>query len=138
MTQKHPARHLLEGSSDRMFGCVMAGFFALVGVLPLLSGQPLRGWALVLAGAFLTLAVLWSGSLARLNQAWMRLGLLMSAIVSPVAMGVVFFGVITPMGLLMKLFRKKLMPLGFEPDAPSYWIKRDRAGQEPQSMKNSF
>jgi len=138
VTQKNPDSHPLEGSSNRMFGFVMAVFFVFVGVMPLFSGQPLRSWALVLAGAFLTLAVLWPGSLARLNQAWMRLGLLMSVIVSPVAMGIVFFGVITPMGLLMKLFGKKLMPLGFEPDAPSYWIKRDRAGQEPQSMKNSF
>lgn len=128
----------IEGSSDRMFGCVMATFFTFVALAPLYSGQPMHWWALLVAGLFLVAALFIPRSLSMLNRWWMRLGLLMSVIVSPIAMGIVFFCTITPLGLLLKLFGKKLMPLHFDTTAESYWITRQPPGPDPKTMKNSF
>jgi hypothetical protein len=128
----------LKGSSDRVFGCVMAVFFAVIGLMPLYSGHAMREWALWVAAPFLVLALIFPRSLARLNRGWMYLGFLLSAVVSPIALGIVFFGVITPFGLILRLFGKRLMPLHFDPKANSYWIARQPPGPDPQTMRNSF
>ena len=138
MDKKHSRGRKIEGSTDRVFGCIMATFFSLIALTPLLSGQPIRWWALLIAGLFLVPALIFPRSLSKLNQWWMRLGLLMSAIVSPIAMGIVFFCVITPFGILIKLFGRNLMPLHFDPKTDSYWIPRQPPGPDPKTMKNSF
>ena len=138
MYREHSRSNKIESSSDRVFGFVMAAFFALIALIPLSSGQTFRPWALFLAGLFLLPALLFPRSLSKLNQLWMHFGLLMSAIVSPIAMGIVFFCVITPFGLLMKLFGKNLIPLHFDPKINSYWITRHPPGPDPKTMKNLF
>ncbi len=130
----------IEGSSDRVFGMVMAAFFALVGLLPLVFGATagIRWWSIVIAGVFGTLAWLRPASLAPLNRLWLRLGLLLSKVVSPVILGLLFFVTITPIGLLMRATGKDPLRLRKRESESSYWIERDPPGPDPETMKNQF
>ena len=130
----------VKGSSDRSFGFVMAAFFALLALFPLLHGplSSIRWWALVVAAAFLALALLWTAPLRPLNRAWLKLGLLLSKIVSPVVMMVLFYATVTPVGVLMRLAGKDPLRLRRNAAAASYWIPREPPGPAPDSMKQQF
>ena len=128
----------MKGSSDRAFGLVVGGLFMLLGSWPIVHGFTPR-WYLVGPAAFLVLFGLVAPRvLAPLNRAWMRLGLLLHRIVAPVLMGIVFFGVVLPIGLFMRLRRKDLLRLKFDRRATSYWIVRDPPGPAPEGLKNQF
>lgn len=116
----------------------MATFFLVIAVYPVLFAQSPRIWALVIAAAIFSAAMLIPNTLTAPNRWWMKFGLLMSAIVSPIALGVLFFGVITPYGWLMKKFGKSFIPTQFDPEAESYWIPREPAGPDPESLQNQF
>ena len=124
--------------SERGFAVVFAVVFALVGLWPLLSGGPVRAWALLIAAAFLLAGFAAPGILAPLNRLWFRFGMALGRIVSPVVMGIIFFGTVMPTGLLMRLFRKDLLRLRFDPVAESYWIPRDPPGPSAESLKQQF
>lgn len=128
----------VDGSSDRSFGLVFAAFFALIGLLPLLLGRSPRAWALGVGGVFLLAALLFPSVLAPLNRLWLRLGMLLHRIVSPIALGIMFFLVITPMGLVMRAMGKDFLRLRLDPEARSYWIPREPPGPAPESLKNQF
>jgi hypothetical protein len=129
----------LAGSSDRAFGFVMAGAFALVGLAPLWHAphEP-RWWALPIALGFAGFAVARPASLAPLNRAWQRLGHLLSKIVSPVILALLFYTTILPVGLLMRALGKD--PLRVRPDRArdSYWIVRGPPEAGAESMKHQF
>lgn len=126
------------GSSDRSFGIVFAVVFALIGLLPLAFGHGVRVWALLVGAAFLLVAIVVPGMLAPLNRLWLRFGLLLHRIVSPLVLGIMFYLVITPMGLLMRALGKDLLRLKLERNLPSYWIERSPPGPPPESMKDQF
>ena len=128
----------VEGSSDRSFGVVFAVVFVVIAAWPLLAGNAVRSWALVVAGAFALIAMLMPAVLAVPNRWWMKLGLLLGKIVSPIALGILFFGVISPTGALIRLFGKDPLRLKRDADAPSYWIAREPPGPPPESMTNQF
>lgn len=128
----------IKGSSDRNFGLVFAAFFLIVALLPLLHGNPLRLWALGLAGIFLILALTIPKLLAPFNRLWMRFGMLLHRIVSPVALAVLFYVVVTPTGLLMRLFGKDPLRLRLDKSTNSYWIQRSPSGPTPESLKLPF
>ena len=123
-------------SSDRSFGVVFAGVFALIACWPLWSAQSPRWWALGLAAAFAVAAVIRPQILRPLNRAWLALGRLLHLVVSPLVMGAIFFLCVTPIGWVMRRRGKDVLSLARRSDLSSYWITRDRA--EPQSMKNQF
>jgi hypothetical protein len=127
------------GSSDRAFGFVFAGFFALLTLLKLWRGWSEWGWVFLgLAAAFATAALIAPAVLAPLNRLWLRLGLLLHKVVTPLVMGLLFYGVVTPMGVLMRLLGKDLLRLKRDPGAASYWIERQPPGPAPNTMKNQF
>ena len=128
----------METSSDRMFGSVMAGFFTIIGLFPLLSGAQPHWWAIIVAAAFLSLALLLPRSLSLLNRYWTKFGLLLGAIVSPISLGILFFGVITPYGWLMRKLGKVAIPTQFDREAESYWISREAPESTASSLKNQF
>lgn len=128
----------IQGSSDRSFGLVMAAFFALIGLLPLVSTRQPRWWALAVAAAFALAAWLRPQTLTRLNALWMKLGLLLSRVVTPVVLGLLFFVTVTPIALLMRLLGKDPLRLRRDPKAASYWITRSPSRPESSSMKNQF
>ncbi|MDD9928124.1 MAG: SxtJ family membrane protein [Rhodospirillaceae bacterium] len=98
----------------------------------------MRWWSLIIAGVFLALAFAAPKLLSPLNRLWMRFGLLLHRIVNPLVMALLFFLVVTPIALLMRLFGKRPLHLETEPDAESYWIPRDPPGPEPETMKQQF
>ncbi len=126
------------GGSDRAFGLVFAVVFAAIALYPLLAGNPPRLWSLVIAAAFAAVALLRAGLLAPLNRLWTRFGLLLHRIVSPLVLGFMYFAVLTPTGLLLRLAGKDLLALKRDPAAASYWIPRTPPGPAPESLKQQF
>lgn len=124
--------------SNRSFGFVFTVFFAIVGLLPLLQKGSVHWWLLGVAVLFLATALTNPKLLAPLNRIWFQLGLLLHNITNPIIMGVIFFGVVTPMALVMRMLGKNPLALTYNVDAESYWIMRDPPGPASQSMKNQF
>lgn len=117
--------------SDRSFGWTFTGIFVIVGLF-------LQPWALALAALFGTLTMVSPSSLGALNRGWMRLGAALHRVVSPVVMGLLYFGVFTPMGFVMRLSGWDAMKRTWDPAAKSYWSRRDPAGPAEDSFKNLF
>ncbi len=128
----------IEGSSDRSFGLLFAAIFAGLALWPLIHGEKVRFWVLAAGAAFMVLALAWPRALSWMNRGWMRFGLLLNGIVSPVAIGVVYYLTLVPMGLLMRAFGKRPLRLGFDRAAASYWIPREPPGPDPKSMNDQF
>jgi hypothetical protein len=128
----------VRSSSDRTFGVVFTLFFLLVGLKPLMSHHDPRAWALALAGAFLLVSVARPRLLAPLNRLWLKLGLLLHRAINPIVMGMLFFAMVTPLGLILRFLGKDPLRLRPDPDAKGYWIERTPPGPAPESMKNQF
>jgi len=128
-------------SPNRSFGLLLAGVLAVAGFWPWIAARSLspapNGWALAGAAATLATALLRPGLLGPATRAWLFLGRLMHRVASPVAMGIVFFGVVTPLALAMRLSGKDPMRRRLEPAMPSYWIRR-APDPDPDTMKNQF
>jgi hypothetical protein len=132
---------VIATSSDRSFGIVFAVVFAIIGLWPVLFGDTARGargWSLAIAAAFLVVALVRPGLLAPLNRLWTKFGLLLHRIVSPLVMGLLFFAVITPMAVAIRLTGKDLLQLKHDPEAESYWIPRVPPGPAPETIKNQY
>ncbi len=129
---------IVKGSSDRAFGWVFAVVFLGAALWPLLQRNPVRWWALVACAGVLVITVVRPSLLARPNHLWTRLGVVLGHIVSPIALGILFFGVITPIGALMRLAGKDPLRLRREVATPSYWVARTPPGPPPDSMENQF
>jgi len=126
------------GSSDRSFGIVFTVVFLIIGLLPLFFGGPLRLWSVAVAAIFGLVALLRPALLAPLNRLWTKFGLLLHKIVSPLVLGIMFFIVITPMGLVMRAWGKDPLRLRFDRQARSYWVERTPPGPPPDSLNNQF
>jgi len=126
---------VVTGSSDRSFGCVFAVFFLVIGLWPFLFGGQPRWWSLGLAVAFGAVSLIRPGLLAPLNRLWLEFGLLLHRIVSPLVMGLLFFLVITPIALIMRLAGKDPLHLKYDAAARSYWIPRRPPGPSPETIK---
>ena len=117
----------------------MGCFFVLVAIVPaILKHQHVRFWALDVSAASFALALIWPKALAPLNYVSFKISRLLYRVVSPVALGVLFYGVVTPVGMLMRAFGKDPLKLRRDPAAASYWILRQPPGPAPESMKNQF
>jgi predicted membrane metal-binding protein len=128
----------IEGSSDRNFGLLFAAIFAGFALWPLLQGGKIHLWALLAGAVFLLLALVWPRALSGINRGWMRFGLLLNRIVSPLAIGVVYYLTLVPMGLVMRALGKNPLRLNFDREAASYWIVREPPGPDPKSMNDQF
>lgn len=125
-------------SSDRSFGFVFAVMFAVIACFPLLHWNFPRWWALGVAGAFAAAAFVRPQILHPLNRAWLAFGRLLHRVVSPLALGIVFFLCVTPTGWIMRWRGKDLLSLNRHPDLKSYWIDREASPPDVQSMKNQY
>ena len=121
--------------SNKSFGIVFFLVFLLISIYPLTNNENVRYWSLIVSLIFLILGLLNSAILSTLNKLWFKFGILLGKIVSPLVMGIIFFLVVTPIGLLMKIFKKDLLNLTFNDKKKTYWIEKT----EPKSkMKNQF
>ena len=125
-----------KGPSDRSFGWVFTIAFAVIAFFPLLRGRPVRLWALPIGAAFAVITLLRPALLHSANRLWMRFGLLLNKVVSPLITGLLFYLVVTPIGFLMRRFGQDPLRLRFEPQAASYWIERKPPA--PDSMSHQF
>ena len=128
----------VKPSSDRAFGLVFAAVFAVIALWPLLHDGGPRWWALAAAGAFAGLALAAPKVLAPANRLWHRFGLLLGRLVNPLVMGLLFYLVVTPTGLILRGFGKDFLRLAREPDAASYWIERTPPGPAGSDMPRQF
>ena len=121
-------------SSNRSFGIVFFIVFLVISIYPLINNGELRLWSLIISIIFLFLGLINSKILNPLNKLWFKFGIFLGKIISPLVMGIIFFLVVTPIGLLMRLLNKDLLNLRFNNNS-SYWIEKT----EPKSnMKNQF
>ena len=121
-------------SSNRSFGIVFFIVFLLVALYPLLKDNDLRIWSLVISFIFLILGLINSKILTPLNRLWFKFGLLLGKFLSPLIMGIIFFIVVTPIGIIMRLLKKDLLNLKYN-KKETYWI--DKTGPKSK-MKNQF
>ena len=124
----------IKVGSNKSFGIVFFVFFLIIGLYPLINEENVRIWSIVISIIFLILGLINSQILTPLNILWFKFGILLGRFVSPIVMGLVFFLVVTPTGLIMKLFNKDLLKLRKNKNS-SYWIKRPETKSE---MKNQF
>ena len=120
--------------SNRSFGIVFSIVFFLIASYPLTQGGELRIWSLIICLIFLILGLINSKILTPLNKLWFKFGIFLGKIVSPIIMGIIFFLVVTPIGLIMRVFGKDVLNLKFD-KAKSYWI--EKSGPKSK-MKNQF
>jgi len=136
--ESYERREEIHASSNRAFGLVFAAAFAVIGLLPVLFSHGALLWALVVSLVFLVSALVIPSVLAPLNRLWLTIGLLLHRLVSPVVLGIIFFGVVTPTGLLMRALGKDPLRLKLEPRATTYWIDRQPPGPAPESLRDQF
>ncbi len=120
--------------SNKSFGIVFSVFFLIVAIYPILNANSIRVWAIIISSIFLILGLLNSKYLTPLNKIWMKFGLMLGKIVSPIVMGIVFFVVVTPTGIIMRLFGKDLLNLK-KNNKKTYWIQKDNKNN---NMKKQF
>ena len=124
----------LKIGSNRSFGIVFFIVFLVISIYPLINNGELRLWSLIISLFFLFLGLANSKILHPLNKLWFKFGIILGKIISPLVMGVIFFLVVTPIGLFMRLLKKDLLNLKFK-NTSTYWIEKT----EPKSkMKNQF
>lgn len=127
----------VEMGSEKGFGIVFAVVFAIIALWPLVfHGNPVRLWALAVAAAFLAIAFFAPQILKPLNKVWFKFGMLLSMIISPIVMGIIFFVTVTPIGLIRRMKNPDPLNQEFDADADSYWITRDASSMN--SMRKQF
>ena len=125
-------------SSERSFGIVVGAAVIAIAAWPVFWGRPARWWAAFIGAALVITALGHPPALRPLNRAWTALGAALHGIVSPLVMGAIFFGVVSPIGLVLRLAGKDSLRLRWQPDAPTYWIPRTPPGPAGDSMRQQF
>jgi len=120
--------------TNRNLGIVFSIVFLVIGLFPLINNNEIRIWALVISLIFLILGLMNSKILTPLNKIWYKLGIFLGNFIAPIVMGFVFFLVVTPIALIIKLFGKDLIGIK-KNNSKSYWIEKS---DQQSSMKNQF
>ena len=120
--------------SNKSFGIVFAVVFGLIAFWPLIKSDDIRIWALIISIIFLVLGLFNSKILTPLNKLWFKFGIFLGNFIAPIVMGIIFFLVVTPTGIIMKLLGKDLIKLK-KSNEKSYWIEKKKI---KSSMKNQF
>tara|TARA_B100001121_G_C18345813_1_gene460123 strand:+ start:188 stop:574 length:387 start_codon:yes stop_codon:yes gene_type:complete len=124
----------IKVGSNKSFGIVFFVVFLLIALYPLTNNQEVRFWSLIISIIFLILGLFNSKILKPLNILWFKFGIFLGKIVSPIIMGLIFYFVVTPIGLLMRFIGKDLLNLKYN-KKKTYWIEKNG----PKSkMKNQF
>ena len=131
----------VKGSSDRAFGLTVGGILAVIGLIRGLFGTGLDLWAIVLMGvgsALVALGLVAASTLAPLNRAWTKLGLVLFKVVNPVVLFLIFILTVVPTGLIMRWMGRDPLRLRRDPTAASYWIERQPPGPNAEGLRNQF
>jgi Saxitoxin biosynthesis operon protein SxtJ len=128
----------IRSGSDRAFGLVMAAACSVIAGIGFWVGTSHWPYWTAAAIAFAVAAWQWPAVLGPLNQLWFRFGLALHWVINPLVMGLLFFAVVTPVGLLMRLCRKRPLGLDFDREATSYWLMRDKTELQPGPMTKQY
>tara|TARA_B100000886_G_C20330192_1_gene452050 strand:+ start:259 stop:639 length:381 start_codon:yes stop_codon:yes gene_type:complete len=120
--------------SNRSFGIVFFIVFLTISLWPLLNSNEIRIWSLVVSIIFLTLGLINSKTLTPVNKLWFKFGIFLGNIIAPIVMGIIYFVVVTPIALLLKVFNKDVLSLKKSKNS-SYWKNKEKYNS---SMKNQF
>ncbi|MBD1159032.1 hypothetical protein IDG58_02450 [Pelagibacterales bacterium SAG-MED19] len=120
--------------SNRSFGIVFFILFLVIALYPIIGDQEIRIWSLLTSLIFLILGLMNSKFLTPLNKLWYRFGILLGNIISPIVMGIVFFMIITPTSIILKIFSKDILNLK-KNNSKSYWIN---VQNKDSKMKDQF
>ena len=120
--------------TNKSFGIVFFVFFLIVSIFPLLNNGDIRVWSLIISLIFLILGILNSKILTPLNQIWFKFGILLGRFVSPVVMGIIFFAIVTPTSVIMRVLQKNLLNIK-KCNKKTYWIERSKIESK---MKDQF
>ena len=123
----------LKNKNNITFGVLFFILFLVIGIYPLKSNGVIKVWSIFLSLVFLIITFIKPNLFTFLNKLWIKFGILLGKIISPIIMGLVFFFVVTPVGILVKIFKKDVM--GLKRGKSSYWINRK---DKLQSMKRQF
>ena len=126
----------IQTSSNRSFGLVFFVVFLIISLYPLLNQEGIRVWSIIISFIFLFLGILNSILLSPLNYIWFKFGLFLGKFISPLVIGIVYFVVVFPTFLLIKLFKKNYLNLKYDNSKESYWITN--VSDEDKNMKNQF
>ena len=126
--------HELNIGSNRSFGITFFVVFLIIALWPILNSENVRVWSLIISILFFLLGIFNSKLLTPLNKLWMKFGLLLGKVVSPVVMAVIYFGVVTPTGLIMRILGKDILKLK-KNNYNSYWEEKDNSNN---NMNNQF
>ncbi len=121
-------------SSNRSFGILFFIVFLIIGIWPLLNQNEIRIWSLAISIIFLILGIFNSKILYPLNKVWFKFGIILGNIISPFVMGIIFFFVVTPTSIIMKLLGKDLINLK-KNNKKTYWIQKNN---KKSKMKNQY
>jgi hypothetical protein len=125
-------------SSEKEFGYVFCGVFLLLAFLPLLQGHPIRLWAFGISTGFFLLTWILPSILKLPSQIWLKFGALLHHIINPMVLGIIYFGVVWPIGVIMRKRRGGSIKLDFDSTVKSHWIERVPAGPDPKTMRQQF
>jgi len=123
----------IKSKSNITFGIIFFIFFLIIGLYPLISNESFRIWSVIISLVFLIITIIKPNLFTFLNKLWIKFGILLGKIISPIIMGLVFFLVVTPVGIFVKILKKDVM--GLKSEKSSYWINRK---DKLQSMKRQF
>tara|TARA_B100000767_G_C19683177_1_gene500523 strand:- start:187 stop:564 length:378 start_codon:yes stop_codon:yes gene_type:complete len=125
----------MEKSSNKNFGIIMAIFFVIIALWPKFYGNEIRIWSIIVSFIFIFFALLVPRYLKTLNILWTKFGFLLGKIIAPIIMMIIFFLIVTPIGLIMRLSQKDILKLKKDKNSSTYWINRT---DEKSNMKNQF
>ena len=128
----------IKVSSNRSFGMVFTLVFLVVGIWQISTGKSLGWYFFASAILFFILTITFPYLLGPFNRVWFKFGLLLGQAVNPVILGLVFFLVVTPIGIVRRLLGKDSLHLKPKPNLKSYWIDRNSAGPKLGSMTKQF
>jgi hypothetical protein len=128
-------KHKIKISSNRSFGLTFFVVFLIIGTWPILNNEELRIWSIIISFVFFILGLINSKLLLPLNKLWFKFGIMLGAIIAPIIMGIVFFVVVMPTGIIMKLLGKDLLGMKYNKSKKSYWTIEKKVNN---SMKNQF
>ena len=120
--------------SNRSFGVVFFIVFLIISLWPLFSNNEIRIWSLIVSIIFLTLGLINSKILTPLNKLWFKFGILLGNIISPLVMGIIYFLVVTPMALLLKIINKDVLSLK-KKKLGTYWKNKEKYNS---TMRNQY
>jgi len=122
--ESHKSKIELDNGTEKGFGIVFAVFFLLLGLYPVMSGEEVNSWMLVIAVSFVVLAYFSPNLLVIPNMLWIKFGLALGAIIAPIVMALVYFLTVVPIGFIMKMIGKDLLGCKIDDSVRSYWIDR--------------